>query len=335
MFSKITSRKSNLLVGAVLLSQLIALAPVSGATEEVKKDRPQIDLAFCIDTTGSMQSEIDNVKAKTKEIVAKLAGAKPSPIIRVGIVAFRDRTDNYVTKIFPFSEDIDHVVKDISSLSASGGGDAPEAVNEALHASVHNLKWNEDKKTLKLLFLIGDAGPKHYPNDFDWRTEAKTAVSNGIQINTVGCQGLEKFEVNEGTGVFKEIARLSDGKFEPLAYRTEIVDAAGKSETVISSGGSMYRLKAKGDAWKEGATALETRGAAEKMVPAKIPSPRPLAGRGGSSPGFGYASAAAGASADSSYAPSVSRRDNNLADLVLNQTRLSAQKKLNLDFKEK
>src|SRR5687767_3851086 len=60
-----------------------------GVIIEKKKERPHMDLAFCIDTTGSMQGEIDMVKAKVKDLVAKLSTGKPAPIVRVGLVAFR------------------------------------------------------------------------------------------------------------------------------------------------------------------------------------------------------------------------------------------------------
>ncbi len=103
------------------------------------KKRPHLDVAFCIDTTGSMQGEIDMVKKKTKEMVAKLSAGKPTPVIRVGLVAYRDKGDAYVTKVFPFSQDIDQVVKDISDLQAQGGGDGPEAVDQGLHAAIKEL----------------------------------------------------------------------------------------------------------------------------------------------------------------------------------------------------
>jgi hypothetical protein len=240
-------------VVALLFAQLPGWAADAGTTPDKSRapdsggaSRPHIDLAFCIDTTGSMQGEIDAVKAKTKEIVARLAGGKPSPVIRVGLVAYRDRGDQYVTKVFPFSENIDQVVKDISSLRADGGGDAPESVNEALHVAVNDLNWEKEKKTLKLLFLIGDAGPHTYPKDYDWRTEAKNAIASGIQINTLGCPGLEDFAENEGVGVFKEVARLSDGKFEWLSYKSEVAQHGGAggrlgAAAMMSSGRSPSR----------------------------------------------------------------------------------------------
>ncbi len=84
---------------------------------------PRLDIAFCIDTTSSMQGEIDTVKAKVKSMVTKIGQSKQHPIVRVGLVAYRDNGDDYVTKVFQFSGNIDDVVKAISDLAAEGGGD--------------------------------------------------------------------------------------------------------------------------------------------------------------------------------------------------------------------
>jgi hypothetical protein len=323
--------------------------PAGGAaaitTPVAKPAKPHIDLAFCIDTTGSMQGEIDEVKTKVKEIVAKLSGGKPSPIIRVGMVAFRDRHDDYVTKVFPFTEDIDQVVKDISNLQAHGGGDAPEAVASALHDSVHTLKWDASNKTLKLLFVIGDAGPNS-SDPHDWQKDAKDAIANGIQINTIGCDGLQRFAA--GSAVFKEIARLADGKFEFLSYKSEVAQADGTRATIVHAAGKAYKMKsADATAWRAGAKDLEAKGIASEVASA------PGSGGGGAVAGrlmhsttrgayFSRRSAGASASTFVDDSPAeeggyatFSRRENNLADMVLGATKQAANKKLQMKFEAK
>lgn len=346
---------STLLVAGTMLIYS-GLCAHDASADQTKPDeqhqtqsKPRIDLAFCIDTTGSMGSEIAAVKEKTKEIVAKLGGSKPTPEIRVGLVAFRDRADEYVTKVFPFSSDIDKVVQDISSLSANGGGDGPEAVNEALHASVHDLDWSSDKKTVKVLFLIGDAEPHYYDNDYKWETESKEAIARGIQINTIACDGL-----NSATGreVFQNIAKLADGKCEFLTYRQEIVDASGRSTTLLSSAGKMYKVDApSAKAWTEGADKLMAKGEAVALPSAsstEAAAPMAMDSVAGDyfdmrTTGGGGASAGAraprmmressyGAAAGAGVAGGVSRADSNLADIVLNATKDAAKKKANIEY---
>lgn len=340
------AREKHLTVAVLLAGGLSLLGMgFSKISAEIEKQAPakrtpHIDLAFCIDTTGSMQGELDAVKSKTKEIVAQLGGSKPTPVIRVGVVAFRDRGDEYVTKVFPFTEDIDKVVKDIQKLQADGGGDAPEAVNQALHSAVHDLAWSANKKTVKQLFLIGDAGPNQYPDDFKWETECQQAIGQGIQINTVACDGL----ASDDSRIFQKIAKLTDGTAEELTYRQEIVNASGKKETIITSAGKSFAMEGDSAAWREGASALAARGLASPLPAATmgkaIPSFAEESYASAGSPGFACAPVSGrpgpsvggrsmGASFGSSYAsaPPTDRKDSNLAEIVLKKTRAAMERK--------
>jgi len=324
---------------AIVLSTTLATLSVSNylpaATAAPKANvRPHMDVAFCIDTTASMQPEIDNVKAKVRQLVAKLATGKPTPIIRVGLVAYRDRGDAYITKVFPFTEDIDKVARDVATLQAEGGGDGPESVNEGLHTAVHELAWDADKKTAKILFLIGDAGPHYYPNDFNWKDESKQAISAGIQINTIGCNGLQNYPAAEGVEVFQQIAKLTDGAYEPLAYKQVVRTAGGVTETRISSSAGTFRLKSdKSGAWREGVTALSTRGFLAKpaapaleatMFASPMAAPAGFAGRAaGKAMMADYASAGGG----------MKGSENNLDAIMLQAAQKKAKQALKVDYK--
>lgn len=288
-------------------------------------EAPKMDIGFCIDTTGSMQAEIDIVKAKVKELVAKLASGKPTPDVRVAMVAFRDRGDDYVTKVYPFTDDIDKFVKDITSLRAKGGGDSPEALNQALHVSINDLAWDKSSKTAKMLFLIGDAGPKHYKQDYDWRVESRKAISNGIQINTIGCDGLEHFPPDKGTGVFEKIAKLADGKFELLAYKSTVTAGDGSTREMIIAGGKSYELDSslEKSEWKKGAKELVSKGRAKL-----VRSPGSYAGKAlGSSRAASFA-ATAGASAR------VDRKVSNLDSILIDAAKKRAKQSLKIKYED-
>jgi len=304
------------------------------------KQKPHLDLAFCIDTTGSMQSEIDQVKEKVKSLTAKLAAGKPAPVVRVGLVAYRDRGDEYVTKVFPFTEDIDHFVKDVSALQAAGGGDGPEAVNQGMHAAIHDLKWDEAKHTAKLMFLIGDAPPHIYSNDFKWEDESKQAISMGIQVNTIACAGLEQYSPSQGSDIFKQIAKLADGSADTLTYRQTVVNRKGGKETVVSFGGDSYRLKSASVDWKRGVESLKAMGAADKIaVPLaadmpvatmyeSVSSSRAMGGSGAK----GFSASLAGAAPG---AAGISRGDSNLDEIVVEAAKKRAAKVSNVDYSGK
>ncbi len=60
---------------------------------------PKVDVVFVLDTTGSMSGLIHTAKEKIWSIATTMASAQQTPEIRIGLVAYRDRGDSYVTKV--------------------------------------------------------------------------------------------------------------------------------------------------------------------------------------------------------------------------------------------
>jgi Mg-chelatase subunit ChlD len=201
------------------LLSAVALAVLAGpATAQEKKpqgpaggakDRPEVEVVFCLDTTGSMSGLIDAAKRKIWSICNQIAAGKPTPQLRVGLVAYRDRGDAYVTKVFDLTDDLDAVYGHLMSLQAQGGGDFPESVNQALHESVTKVKWGQGKKALKIIFLVGDAPPHmDYKDDVKYPQTCKLAVSKDILINTIQCGSHA-----ETRKYWQEICRLAEGSY--------------------------------------------------------------------------------------------------------------------------
>ena len=116
---------------------------------------PTIDLVFAIDTTESMGNDFVVLKkgfAKTLD-----DKVKKYEKYRVGLVFYKDYKDDYLTKVFPFSDNTSVIKKQVASVRAWGGGDRPEAVYEALYDSVTKFPWEAKDK---VVILIGDA-PAH------------------------------------------------------------------------------------------------------------------------------------------------------------------------------
>ena len=84
---------------------------------------PKVDVVFVLDTTGSMSGLIQTAKEKIWSIATTMASAQPTPEIRIGLVAYRDRGDQYVTKVVDLSEDLDSVYAMLMDFEAGGGGD--------------------------------------------------------------------------------------------------------------------------------------------------------------------------------------------------------------------
>ncbi len=201
--------------GLFVLIMLVFFIPhmtVAGSKSNIAEvsDKTKIELVFALDTTGSMSGLIEAAKDKIWSIANTMATAKPAPEIKIGIVGYRDKGDAYVTTITSMTDDLDLVYQKLMSFAAQGGGDSPESVNQALYDAVHKNDWSSsNKKTYKVIFLVGDAPPHmNYQNDIKYQQTCREASKKGIIINTIQCGNMH------GTReIWEEIASLSDGKY--------------------------------------------------------------------------------------------------------------------------
>ena len=106
----------------------------------------RVEVVFVLDTTGSMGGLIDAAKEKIWSIASTLAQAQQAPEISIGLVAYRDRGDAYVTQVVDLNRDLDSMYAKLMDFEADGGGDGPEAVNEALDAAIQRMSWSQDQK---------------------------------------------------------------------------------------------------------------------------------------------------------------------------------------------
>src|SRR5262245_43071540 len=113
---------------ALLIMTLGLVALAARADEPQQAAKPQVEVVFCLDTTGSMGGLIDAAKKKIWSISNQIASATPTPRVKIGLVAFRDRGDEYVTKVFDLTDDLDGVHVNLMKFQANGGGDTPESV---------------------------------------------------------------------------------------------------------------------------------------------------------------------------------------------------------------
>lgn len=179
---------------------------------EQQAQQSVIDVVFVLDTTGSMGGLLEGAKQKIWSIANQIAQAQPAPIVRMGLVGYRDRGDDYVTTITQLTEDIDTVYSDLMAYQARGGGDTPESVNEALFTAVERLDWTTQEDSLKLIYLVGDAPPKMgYKDDVKYQASCRLAYEQGININTIQCGSLGGTQA-----VWQEIAQLANGMFAAI-----------------------------------------------------------------------------------------------------------------------
>jgi hypothetical protein len=113
-----------------------------------------LDLVLCLDTTSSMQDDIDSVRKALIPMLRNLIGSFPR--FRIGMVLYKDYFDEYLSRVIPFTADFDNFQQTLNAIRVNGGRDIPEAVYEALYEAAVKFPWEAETK---LVILIGDAPP--------------------------------------------------------------------------------------------------------------------------------------------------------------------------------
>jgi von Willebrand factor type A domain-containing protein len=176
---------------------------------QVARSKHAVDVVFAVDTTGSMGGLLDGAKRTVWSIASHIRKTDPDALLRVGLVAYRDIGDDYVTRDFALTTDLDAVFAELSSYRAAGGGDTPEDVDAALDDTLHKMQWRDDAR--KLVFLVGDAPPASRGDVPRFDVLAREAGDRQILLNTIRCGWDHDTEV-----AWQQIAALGHGQFSTI-----------------------------------------------------------------------------------------------------------------------
>ena len=161
--------------------QVVGLTASQSATKATK-----LDLMLVIDTTGSMGDEINYLQAELRSIIGAITARHRDLDIRIGFVFYRDLGDDYVTRTVAFDRDIGRVQGALTRQDANGGGDYPEAMDQALIRAVGQ-DWRPD--AVKSLLLVADAPPHDNKFGRTWAA-AEAARAKRIHITPVAASGV-------------------------------------------------------------------------------------------------------------------------------------------------
>ncbi len=219
-------------VGAVLLYPTFRGNAIGTSTVVVTPTAARrVEAVFVLDTTGSMGGLIEAAKEKIWSIASTLAQAQQAPEISIGLVAYRDRGDAYVTQVVDLNRDLDSMYAKLMDLAAGGGGDGPEAVNEALEAAIERVSWSQDPGTYKVVFLVGDAPPHmDYQDDVKYPEVVAAAAAKGIIVNTIQCGSR-----SETVAPWQHFAALGGGRYFPVEQAGSAVAIATPFDSQIAT----------------------------------------------------------------------------------------------------
>lgn len=190
--------------------------------------RTPLDLVFLVDATGSMGDEIDKLRTSMQTMADRIGALQGGVELCFGLVAFRDRGDEYLTRSWSLTQDLSAFQRVLGGLRANGGGDEPEALNEALDRAVHRMDWR-GAGTSRLVVLVGDAPPQMNRGAPYYDQTSAAALARGIKVHAVGASGLNR----QGEATFRSIAQATGGRFVFLTYKDARRPGRGPgSETV-------------------------------------------------------------------------------------------------------
>ncbi len=199
----------------LFLLTLALLIPVGIVQADQKADKsaekPHIDLVICLDTSGSMNGLIESAKVKLWDIVNELSRAEPTPQLRIALFTYGSphygKQSGWVHKNLGFTTDLDKVYEKLFALKTNGG---TEYVARVSQAALDQLKWSEEEKTLRLIFVCGNESAAQDPL-IKLDEVAQQAVKRNIFINTIHCRRPNAREAEIVS--WKKLASLAEGRF--------------------------------------------------------------------------------------------------------------------------
>jgi hypothetical protein len=170
-----------------------------------------IELAICLDTSGSMDGLINSARQKLWTIVNDLAKAEPTPTLRVALLSYgndgNDPENGWVKVETPFTEDLDTVSQMLFGLTTNGG---TELVGRVVQTSLQELDWHPSAGTLRMIFVAGNESA-HQDEQVAVRAICKEAAARGIDVSSIYCvYGDDDSEVQPG---WREVASAGNGEF--------------------------------------------------------------------------------------------------------------------------
>jgi hypothetical protein len=201
-----------MIVLILLISGLSQSALAKEIAPPPEKSRSHIDLVIALDTSNSMDGLINSARQKVWDLVNEMATAKPTPILRVGLISFGNdgyRESGWTRIDQGLTSDLDAIYEKLMALKTNGG---TEYVGRAIHTARTQMDWRKDRKSLKIIFV---AGNESADQDMEFRAvkEAGLTIEQDIIVNTIYCGNDSEPESRS----WREVAMRADGQFANIA----------------------------------------------------------------------------------------------------------------------
>jgi hypothetical protein len=196
------------------------------------EDKPLVQMAILLDTSGSMSGLIDQARTELWSIVNEFIFAQRSgrqPEVQVALYEYGKsslaRDEGYIRQIVPLTTDLDKISEELFALKTNGGD---EYCGWVIRDATNGLQWSDSPDDLKVIFIAGNEPFTQGP--VDYKDTCKAAVAKGIIVNTIHCGG-------EGQGIdgkWKDGAVLADGRFLNIDQNRQVAHVAAPQDREIA-----------------------------------------------------------------------------------------------------
>ena len=174
-----------------------------------------LDVLFLLDSTGSMDDEIYQLKITIDEVAHRIHQLPGDVDVRLGMTLYRDEFDEYLTATFDLTPDIQAFAGALAEVVAYGGDDYPEALDEALADALSQPSWRSASETVQLVFLVADAPPQVLRQvPVPYTDSMREAARRGIKIFPVSSSGTD----DQAEFVFRQLAQFTGARYVFLTY---------------------------------------------------------------------------------------------------------------------
>ncbi len=192
-----------------------------------------LDVALVVDATDSMQFVTDSIKSRLLKLIAALQ--KMVPTTRIGIIAYRDKGEEYVTKWVDLSFSTSKLQDFVSNLKAGGGGDWPEAVYDGMEAAVNDLKWRKNSKRV-IIVLAGS--PPHADSISSVLQLAQNFHAQGGVVSVVDLA--EKMHEDFERAIYKSSGTALGPDYKPTPLPAFYQEFRSTMSSVAKAGGGDF-----------------------------------------------------------------------------------------------
>ncbi|OHB67652.1 MAG: hypothetical protein A2Y77_11755 [Planctomycetes bacterium RBG_13_62_9] len=195
-------------------------------------EKPLVQMAILLDTSGSMSGLIDQARTELWSIVNEFVFAEQNgrkPEVQVALYEYGNNglsvQNGWIRQIVPLTTDLDKVSQELFALKTNGGD---EYCGWVIREATQKLAWSESPNDLKVIFIAGNEPFTQGP--VDYREVCKAAIAKGIVVNTIHC-GTEREGMD---GKWKDGAVIADGRHLNIDHNRQIVHIPAPQDREIA-----------------------------------------------------------------------------------------------------